>query len=76
MNPLDLLKVKFQISTCGPEASILRSIGCALCDMHASEGWRGLYHGLGPNVASSTRQLGGDLKPTTPIFVVSSGNTV
>jgi solute carrier family 25 folate transporter 32 len=51
MNTLDLLKVKFQVSTRGPEGSIRRGIWRALCDIPASEGWRGLYRGFGPNVA-------------------------
>ncbi|KAH9047460.1 mitochondrial carrier domain-containing protein [Lactarius deliciosus] len=53
MNPLDLLKVKFQVSTRGPEGGIGCGIWRALCDIHASEGWRGLYRGLSPNVAGS-----------------------
>jgi len=51
MNPLDLLKVKFQVSTRAPGSGIGRGIWLALRDIHASEGWRGLYRGLGPNVA-------------------------
>jgi len=42
MNPLDLLKVKFQVSTSGPEGGIGRGIWRALRDIHANEGWRGL----------------------------------
>ncbi|KAH9019568.1 hypothetical protein EDB83DRAFT_2433971 [Lactarius deliciosus] len=49
MNPLDLLNVKFQVSTRGPECGIWR----ALCDIHAIEGWRRLYRGLSPNVAGN-----------------------
>jgi hypothetical protein len=45
LNPLDLLKVKFQVSTRGPEGSIGCGIWRALCDIGASEGWRGLYRG-------------------------------
>ncbi|KAF8268590.1 mitochondrial carrier domain-containing protein [Lactarius quietus] len=48
MNPLDLLKVKFQVSTRGPEGGIGRGIGCALYDIHAGAGWRALYRELGP----------------------------
>jgi hypothetical protein len=58
MNPLDLLKVKFQVSTRGPEGGIGRGIWRALCDIHASEGWRGFYRGLGPNVAGNASSWG------------------
>jgi solute carrier family 25 folate transporter 32 len=37
MNPLDLLKIKFQVSTRGSEGGIGRGIWCALCDIRASE---------------------------------------
>ena len=58
MNPLDLLKVKFQVSTRGPEGGVGRGIWRALRDIHASEGWRGLYRGLGPNVAGNASSWG------------------
>jgi Mitochondrial carrier protein len=58
MNPLDLLKVKFQVSTHEPEGGIGRGIWRALRDIHASEGWRGLYRGLGPNVAGNASSWG------------------
>jgi Mitochondrial carrier protein len=58
MNPLDLLKVKFQVSTRGPEGGIGRGIWRALRDIHASEGWRGFYRGLGPNVAGNASSWG------------------
>jgi Mitochondrial carrier protein len=59
MNPLDLLKVKFQVSTRAPSGSgIGRGIWLALRDIHASEGWRGLYRGLGPNVAGNASSWG------------------
>jgi solute carrier family 25 (mitochondrial folate transporter), member 32 len=58
MNPLDLLKVKFQVATRGPEGGIGRGIWRALSDIHASEGWRGLYRGLGPNVAGNASSWG------------------
>ncbi|KAH9047455.1 mitochondrial FAD carrier protein [Lactarius deliciosus] len=58
MNPLDLLKVKFQVSTRGPEGGIGRDIWRALRDIHASEGWRGLYRELSPNVAGNTSSWG------------------
>jgi solute carrier family 25 folate transporter 32 len=58
MNPLDLLKVKFQVSTRGPEGGIGRGIWLALRDIHASEGWRGLYRGLSPNIAGNASSWG------------------
>ncbi|KAH8980157.1 mitochondrial FAD carrier protein [Lactarius hatsudake] len=58
MNPLDLLKVKFQVSTRGPEDGIGRGIWHALRDIHANEGWRGLYRGLSPNVAGNASSWG------------------
>jgi hypothetical protein len=58
MNPLDLLKVKFQVSTRAPVSGIGRGIWLALRDIHASEGWRGLYRGLGPNVAGNASSWG------------------
>jgi len=38
MNPLDLLKVKFQVSTRGPDGGIGHGIWRALRDIHTSEG--------------------------------------
>ena len=58
MNPLDLLKVKFQVSTRGPKGGIGHGIWRALRDIHASEGLHGLYRGLGPNVAGNASSWG------------------
>ncbi|KAH9025976.1 mitochondrial carrier domain-containing protein [Lactarius pseudohatsudake] len=58
MNPLDLLKVKFQMSMRGPEGGIGRSVWRAQCVIHASEGWRGLYRGLNPNAAGNASSWG------------------
>jgi hypothetical protein len=59
MNPLDLLKVKFQVSTRTPSGSGMgRGIWLALRDIHASEGWRGLYRGVGPNIAGNASSWG------------------
>ena len=59
MNPLNLLNVKFQVSTRGPEGGIRRGIWRALCDVQANEGWRGLwYRGSGPNVAENASSWG------------------
>ena len=58
MNPLDLLKVKFQVSTRAPGSGIGRGIWLALRDIHANEGWRGLYRGVGPNIAGNASSWG------------------
>ncbi|KAH9171558.1 mitochondrial carrier domain-containing protein, partial [Lactarius sanguifluus] len=58
MNPLDLLNVKFQVSTRGPKGGIGRGIWRALCDIHAIEGWRGVYRGLSSNVAGNAGSWG------------------
>jgi hypothetical protein len=58
MNPLDLLKVKFQVSMLGPKGGIGHGIWLALRDIRASKGWPGLYRGLSPNIASNASSLG------------------
>jgi len=49
---------QFQVSTRGPEGGIGRGIWLALRDIHASEGWRGLYRGLSPNIAGNASSWG------------------
>ena len=69
MNPLDLLKVKFQVSTRGPEGGIGRGIWRALCDVQASEGWRGLwYRGFRPECRGEREQLGALLSLVRLLF--------
>jgi hypothetical protein len=53
MNPLDLFKAKFQVSTRVPGSGIGRGIWLALRDIHASKGWQGLHRGFGPNIAGN-----------------------
>jgi len=50
MNPLDPLKIS---SKCRLEGGIGCGVWRTLRDIHASEGWRGLYCGLSPNVAGN-----------------------
>ena len=52
MNPLDLLRVKFQVVILRPEGGIERVVRVwrAIADIHASEGSRKLYRCLSPNI--------------------------
>jgi len=58
MHPLDLLKVKFQVSTTPAKASVGKQIWTGLTDIQKNEGWRGLYRGVGPNVAGNASSWG------------------
>lgn len=58
MQPLDLLKVKFQVSTENPQGGVGRQIWNSLKDIQAQQGWRGLYRGLGPNIAGNASSWG------------------
>ncbi|KIY52577.1 mitochondrial FAD carrier protein [Fistulina hepatica ATCC 64428] len=58
MNPLDLLKVKFQVATTASRGGVGRQIWYALYDIYSQHGWRGLYRGLGPNVAGNASSWG------------------
>jgi Mitochondrial carrier protein len=59
INPLDLLKVRYQVSTRAPGGGgIGRGIWLALRDIYAREGWRGLYRGLGLNIAGNASSWG------------------
>ncbi|KAF7799103.1 hypothetical protein EIP86_010333 [Pleurotus ostreatoroseus] len=58
MNPLDLLKVKFQVSTEKPKGGIGRQIWASLKEIKDTQGWRGLYRGLGPNIAGNASSWG------------------
>ncbi|KAH9950169.1 mitochondrial FAD carrier protein [Amylocystis lapponica] len=84
MHPLDLLKVKLQVATEKPRGGIGRQIWYSLKDIQQQQGWRGLYRGVGPNIAGNasswgfyflfyhmlkTRASGGD-----PNFKMSAGS--
>ena len=60
MQPLDLLKVQFQVSTAPPVGARnpLKPMYYALRDIKRQQGWRGLYRGLGPNVAGNATSWG------------------
>ncbi|KAJ6543899.1 mitochondrial carrier domain-containing protein [Mycena capillaripes] len=58
MNPLDLLKVKFQVATTKPTGGVGKQIWYSLRDIQRQEGWKGLYRGLGPNIAGNASSWG------------------
>ena len=58
MNPLDLLKVKFQVATTASPGGVGTQIWHALKDIQRTQGWRGLYRGLVPNVAGNASSWG------------------
>jgi solute carrier family 25 (mitochondrial folate transporter), member 32 len=58
MHPLDLLKVKLQVSTAPPQGGIGRHIWTSLTGIYRERGWRGLYRGVGPNIAGNATSWG------------------
>ena len=58
MNPLDLLKIKFQVSTSNPPGTLGKHIWYTLRDIKRQQGWGGLYRGLGPNIAGNASSWG------------------
>ncbi len=60
MHPLDLIKVKFQVATSSPSASrgIGKQIYGSLKDIWVQRGPRGLYRGVGANVAGNAASWG------------------
>ena len=58
MHPLDLLKVKFQVATTQSPGGVGTQIWHALKDIQRTQGWRGLYRGLVPNVAGNASSWG------------------
>ncbi|GJJ07663.1 hypothetical protein Clacol_001868 [Clathrus columnatus] len=58
MHPLDLLKIKFQVSTSRPQGGIGRQIYTSLKDIYQSRGVQGLYRGVGPNIAGNASSWG------------------
>ncbi|KAF8883418.1 mitochondrial carrier domain-containing protein [Infundibulicybe gibba] len=58
MNPLDLLKIKYQVSTTGPSGGIGKQMWLSLREIHQQQGWQGLYRGLGPNIVGNASSWG------------------
>ncbi|KIM42922.1 hypothetical protein M413DRAFT_18537 [Hebeloma cylindrosporum] len=58
MQPLDLLKVKFQVTTHNPPGGIGKYIWHSLKDIQQTHGWRGLYRGIIPNIAGNASSWG------------------
>lgn len=58
MHPLDLLKIKFQVSNSPPLGGSGRSIAHALKGIYKSSGLHGLYRGVGTNIAGNASSWG------------------
>ncbi|KAF5390472.1 hypothetical protein D9757_005230 [Collybiopsis confluens] len=58
MNPLDLLKVKFQVATTANKGGLGKQIWYSLRDIYRESGFKGLYRGVGPNVAGNASSWG------------------
>lgn len=58
MHPLDLLKIKFQVSTSKPEKGVGSRIYTSLRDIYQTRGVKGLYRGVGPNIAGNASSWG------------------
>jgi len=58
MNPLDLLKIKFQVTTTNPSGALGKHIWYSLREIQQQQGWKGLYRGLGPNIAGNASSWG------------------
>ncbi|KAI0352751.1 mitochondrial FAD carrier protein [Trametes cingulata] len=58
MHPLDLLKVKFQVATDKPKGGVGKAIWSSLKEIQARDGWRGLYRGVGANIAGNASSWG------------------
>lgn len=58
MNPLDLLKVKFQVATEKPAGGVGKAIYQGLAQIYHDRGVRGLYRGVGANVAGNASSWG------------------
>ncbi|KIK55381.1 hypothetical protein GYMLUDRAFT_47936 [Collybiopsis luxurians FD-317 M1] len=57
-NPLDLLKVKLQVATTASKGGLGKQIWYSLRDIYRESGFKGLYRGVGPNVAGNASSWG------------------
>ncbi|KAJ3516956.1 hypothetical protein NMY22_g14078 [Coprinellus aureogranulatus] len=58
MNPLDLLKIKFQVNTGKQAGTIGKQMWLSLKELQQTQGWKGLYRGIGPNIAGNASSWG------------------
>ncbi|KAG9317081.1 mitochondrial carrier domain-containing protein [Chiua virens] len=58
MHPLDLLKVKLQVSTSKPQGGIGKQIWNSLRSIQENQGWKGLYRGVVPNIVGNASSWG------------------
>ncbi|KAI0346954.1 mitochondrial FAD carrier protein [Trametopsis cervina] len=58
MHPLDLLKIKFQVANSNPTGGVGTAIWNSLKEIKETQGWRGLYRGVGPNIAGNASSWG------------------
>jgi solute carrier family 25 folate transporter 32 len=58
MHPLDLLKTKLQTSTTPGKGNVFKHIWLSLGSIYAKDGVKGLYRGVGPNVAGNASSWG------------------
>ncbi|EPQ59674.1 mitochondrial carrier [Gloeophyllum trabeum ATCC 11539] len=58
MQPLDLLKVKYQVARTSPKGGLGRAIWFSLKEIKETQGWRGLYRGVGTNIAGNASSWG------------------
>ncbi|KAH8829961.1 mitochondrial carrier domain-containing protein [Flagelloscypha sp. PMI_526] len=58
MNPLDMVKVKFQVSSTNPRGGLGKQIWLSLQDTYRQRGIQGLYRGVSPNIAGNASSWG------------------
>ena len=58
MHPLDLLKTKLQTSTTPGKGNVFKHIELSLREIYVKDGVKGLYRGVGPNVAGNASSWG------------------
>lgn len=58
MHPLDLVKTKLQTSNTPGKGNVFNHIGLSLREIYIKDGVKGLYRGVGPNVAGNASSWG------------------